>query len=57
WALYKDIQGVGCELQEEDGCKGDFTSTSDPKSPDMAIKVGDMIYAATLHLRPLEAEI
>ncbi|KAG5333651.1 hypothetical protein C0989_005171 [Termitomyces sp. Mn162] len=38
-ALYKDVQGVGYEPQEEDGCEGNFASTHDPESPDETIEV------------------
>ena len=47
-ALYKDVQGVGCKLQLEDGREGVFTSAPNPESPDEAIEVGDRIYATTL---------
>ncbi|KAG5334077.1 hypothetical protein C0989_004429 [Termitomyces sp. Mn162] len=46
-ALYENVQGVGCELQEEDGCK--FAGAPDPESPDKTTEAGDMIYATMFH--------
>ncbi|KAG5727450.1 hypothetical protein E4T56_gene12023 [Termitomyces sp. T112] len=56
-ALYEDVQGAGCELQEEDGCEGDFASMRDPESPNETIEVGDRIYATRLCPSPMIAEI
>ncbi|KAG6900748.1 hypothetical protein C0995_003201 [Termitomyces sp. Mi166 len=49
-ALYRDIQGMESEIQQEDECE-------DSESPDKAIEVGDRIYATTLHPSPMATEI
>ncbi|KAG6882323.1 hypothetical protein C0995_014986, partial [Termitomyces sp. Mi166 len=47
-ALYKDVQGMGSETQQEDEYE---------ESIDKAIEVDDRMYAATLHPLPTAAEI
>ncbi|KAG5718194.1 hypothetical protein E4T56_gene18856 [Termitomyces sp. T112] len=37
-ALYKNVQGIGCEPQEEDEGQGESTSTPDPESLDETIE-------------------
>ncbi|KAG5718649.1 hypothetical protein E4T56_gene16663 [Termitomyces sp. T112] len=37
-ALYKDVQGVGCESPEEEGVEGEWTHTPDAESPDETIE-------------------
>ncbi|KAG6859283.1 hypothetical protein C0995_009978 [Termitomyces sp. Mi166 len=56
-ALYEEVQSMESETQLEDGCESEFISAPDSESLDEAIKVGDRIYAATLHPLPMAAEI
>ncbi|KNZ74373.1 hypothetical protein J132_07093 [Termitomyces sp. J132] len=56
-ALYKDVQGVGCEFLEEEEGEGEWTHTPDAESPDETIEMGDWIYATTLCPPPTVAEI
>ncbi|KAG5729134.1 hypothetical protein E4T56_gene3215 [Termitomyces sp. T112] len=56
-ALYKDVQGVGCESPEEEEGEGEWTHTPDAEFPDETIEVGDQIYATTLCAPPAVVEI
>ncbi|KAG5730771.1 hypothetical protein E4T56_gene3468 [Termitomyces sp. T112] len=56
-ALYKDVQGVGCESPEEEEGEGEWTYTLDAEFPDETIEVDDQIYATTLCPPPIVAEI
>ncbi|KAG5332713.1 hypothetical protein C0989_006580 [Termitomyces sp. Mn162] len=56
-ALYKGVQGVGCESLEEEEGEGEWTCTPDAESLDETIEVGDWIYATILCPPPTVAEI
>ncbi|KAG5723760.1 hypothetical protein E4T56_gene2212 [Termitomyces sp. T112] len=51
-ALYKDVQGVGCESPEEEEGEGEWTHTPDAESPDETIECLAEAFAANSQPKP-----